>query len=288
LIQSQCPPGRVVVMGVGKSGHIAHKIAATLASTGTPAFFVHPTEAGHGDLGMITRQDVVLAISYSGRSDELLSLMPYLKRNGVPLIAITGDPTSPLADHAEVWLDARVEQEACQLGIVPTASTTLALALGDALAVCLVERRGFTTEEFAVTHPHGSLGRRLLVTVRDIMLKGDEVPAVREATTIRESLVEMSRGGIGITAVVDAGRYILGVFTDGDLRRALDNNIDIHHTPVSTVMTRQPKTIRPQQLAVEAAEIMERGKVTALPVADAEGRLIGALNMRILLRAGVL
>lgn len=287
LIIQRCPPGKVVVMGVGKSGHVGNKIAATLASTGTPAFFVHPTEAGHGDLGMIAPSDVVLTISYSGKSDELLRVIPYFKRNSIPMIALTGVADSPLAEHADVWINGHVEREACPLGLAPTSSTTLALALGDALAVCLLERRGFTPEDFALTHPHGSLGRKLLITVGDIMLKGAEVPIVAPQTTIRDSLVEMSRGGIGITAVVEDGRELLGVFTDGDIRRALDHNVDIFLTPVSSAMTANPRTMKAHQLAAEAADVMERHKVTALPVVDDYNRIVGAFNMRILLRAGV-
>lgn len=288
LILERCPPGRVVVMGVGKSGHIAHKIAATLASTGTPAFFVHPTEAGHGDLGMITRHDVVLAISYSGKSDELLRVVPYFKRHGIRMIALTGDGSSPLAQHADIWLDGSVEREACPMGLAPTASTTLALALGDALAICLLHERGFTSDDFALTHPHGTLGRRLLVTIDDIMLKGADLPRVAPNTTIRNCLTEMTRGGIGVVGVVEATEgKVVGIFTDGDLRRALDGNCDIFSTTVSEVMTRSPLTMKAPQLATEAAEVMERHKVNAILVTDAFGRLEGALNMRILLRSGV-
>lgn len=287
LILSRCPPGRVVVTGVGKSGHIGNKIAATLASTGTPAFFVHPTEAGHGDLGMITAADVVIALSYSGKSDELLRIIPYLKRNTIPLIALTGDGNSPLAHHADVWVDGHVEREACPLGLAPTASTTLALALGDALAICLLRERGFTPEDFAVTHPHGALGRRLLVTVGDIMLTGADVPAVGPQTSIRASLVEMSRGGIGMTAVTDDTGRLMGIFTDGDLRRTLDQNIDIHTMPVELVMSKTPTTMSASQLAVQAVEIMEHKKIGAVVVTNEQHQLIGALNMRMLLRAGV-
>jgi arabinose-5-phosphate isomerase len=287
LIRSRCPPGKVVVTGIGKSGHVARKIAATLASTGTPAFFVHPAEAGHGDLGMIGRADVVLALSHSGQAQEILALLPYFKRHGIPLVALTGDRASPLAAHAEHCLDGAVEQEACPLGLAPTSSTTLALALGDALAVCLLELRGFTPEHFAQTHPHGALGRRLLVTVAELMLKGAEVPCVAPGATVRETLVEMNRGGIGISAVAGGDGRLLGVFTDGDLRRAVDREVDLKRTPIREVMTRAPQSIGPSQLASEAARVMERGKVSALPVLDDGGRLVGALNMRILLRAGV-
>ncbi len=287
LIREKCPPGKVVVMGVGKSGHVGHKIAATLASTGTPAFFVHPTEAGHGDLGMLTASDVVLALSYSGKSDELLRVLPYLKRNAISAIALTGDGGSPLAQHADVWIDGSVAQEACPLGLAPTASTTLALALGDALAICLLRERGFTPEDFAATHPHGTLGRRLLVSVADIMLKGAELPKVSPRTTVRASLTEMSRGAIGVVGIVEEDGKLIGVFTDGDLRRTLDRNIDIHATAIAEVMSPSPMAMRPEQLAAEAADLMERKKVNAILVVDAEGRLVGAFNMRILLRAGV-
>ena len=288
LIHGRCPPGKVVVMGIGKSGHVANKIAATLASTGTPAFFVHPAEAGHGDLGMIGRDDVVFALSYSGKAEEILALVPYFKRNGIPLIALTGERASPLAGHATQCLDGAVAQEACPLGLAPTSSTTLALALGDALAICLLELRGFTPQHFALTHPHGTLGRRLLVTVADIMLKGGEIPRVAPDTTVREALVEMNRGGIGISTVTDRDGRLLGVFTDGDLRRVVDRDVDLKHTLIRDVMTRAPQAIGPDQLAAEAAEMMERRKVGALPVVDGAGRVVGALNMRILLRAGVI
>lgn len=287
LIKAKCPPGKVVVMGVGKSGHVGHKIAATLASTGTPAFFVHPTEAGHGDLGMLTSNDVVLAISYSGKSDELLRVLPYLKRNAIASIALTGDGKSPLAQHADQWIDGSVAQEACPLGLAPTASTTLALALGDALAVCLLRERGFTPEDFAATHPHGTLGRRLLVSVGDIMLKGADLPKVVPATSVRACLTEMSRGAIGVVGVTDAEGKLIGVFTDGDLRRTLDRNIDIHATRIAEVMTPSPLAMKPNQLAAEAADLMEKRKINAILVVDDNGCLVGAFNMRILLRAGV-
>jgi len=287
IILGRCPPGKVAVMGVGKSGHVGHKIAATLASTGTPAFFVHPTEAGHGDLGMIAHNDVALAISYSGKSDELLRVLPYLKRHDIPLIAITGNAGSPLAEYADCHLDGTVAREACPLGLAPTASTTLALALGDALAICLLRQRGFTPDDFAITHPHGALGRKLLVTVADIMLKGAEIPKVFPETSIRQSLVEMSRGGIGITAITSPDGKVLGVYTDGDLRRTLDSNLDIFNTPIGTVMGRQPIVMQAGRLAVEAAELMEHHKVGAILVVDEDGHLVGALNMRILLKAGV-
>jgi arabinose-5-phosphate isomerase len=288
LIAERVPPGRVGVCGVGKSGHIGRKVAATLASTGTPALFVHPTEAAHGDLGMIAPGDVVLGISYSGRSDELLLLLPYFKRHRIPLIVLTGSLDSALAANADCVIDASVSEEACPLGLAPTTSTTVALALGDALAMTLLELRGFTRDDFALTHPSGSLGRRLLVHVRDIMLKGDAVPRVGPQTTIRDSLIEMNRGGIGVTAVVEMQDELVGIFTDGDLRRALDRNVDIYRTPVADVMSRSPKTIAENQLAAAIPEIMERHKVTAVLVLDAEGRLCGAVNARLLLQAGVI
>ena len=287
LIKTACPPGKVVVMGIGKSGLVGQKIAATLSSTGTPSFFIHPTEAGHGDLGMISAHDVVLALSYSGHAQEILLLGPYFKRHGIPVIALTGNLHSPLAELADLVIDGSVAEEACPLGLAPTASTAVAMALGDALAVCLLEARGFGKEDFAMTHPSGALGRRLLVHVRDIMVKGGDVPRVNDTTTIRDSLVEMSRGGMGFTAVETAEGTLCGIFTDGDLRRALDANVDIMKTPVGLVMGKEPKTISPNQLAAAAAEVMQRGKVSAVLVTEA-GRLVGALNTRILLREGIL
>lgn len=287
LILGRCPPGKVIVMGVGKSGHVAHKIAATLASTGTPSFFVHPTEAAHGDLGMITRSDVVLAISYSGKSEELLRVVPYFKRHGIAVVALTGSKNSPLAEYADIWLDGSVEREACPMGLAPTSSTTLALALGDALAVCLLHERGFTRDDFAMTHPQGALGRRLLVTIDDIMLKGADVPKVSPQTTIRGCLTEMTRGGIGVVGVIEEDDRLVGIFTDGDLRRTLDHNIDIFTTTVEDTMKREPMIMKAHQLAAEAAEVMERHKVPSILVTDDDGRLRGAFNMRILLRAGV-
>jgi arabinose-5-phosphate isomerase len=279
--------GRVVVTGMGKSGHIAGKIAATLASTGTPAFFLHPADAGHGDLGMITRDDVVLALSNSGETSEIIALVPHLKRLGVPLIAMTGNPRSTLAVAADVTLDASVPEEACPLNLAPTASTTVTLALGDALAVSLLEAHGFTEDDFARSHPGGSLGRRLLLHVEDLMRKGDALPRVSAATSLRDGLLEMSRKGLGMTVVVDKDDKILGVFTDGDLRRALDKQVDVHATTMSAVMTRNAKNIGPRALAAEAVHLMDVHRITALPVADAEGRLVGALNVHDLFRAGV-
>ncbi len=279
--------GRIVVLGMGKSGHIAGKIAATLASTGSPAFFVHPGEASHGDLGMILSGDLVLALSNSGETEELLLLVPLIKRLGVPLIAMTGNPRSRLAQAAEVNLDVRVAQEACPLGLAPTASTTAALAMGDALAVALLESRGFTREDFARSHPAGTLGRRLLLHVADLMHRGDAIPQVALGTTLKETLVEMSRKGLGMSAVLDARGRVVGIYTDGDLRRSLDAAIDIHRTPIERVMTKKPVTIGPDRLAAEALRIMELRKINALLVLDEQGKLIGALNMHDLLRAGV-
>jgi arabinose-5-phosphate isomerase len=279
--------GRVVVSGMGKSGHIARKIAATLASTGTPAFFVHPGEASHGDLGMITPVDVVLALSNSGETDELLTILPAIKRQGNPLILMTGNPASSLAAMGDAHLDVSVPEEACPLGLAPTASTTAALVMGDALAIALLEARGFTDEDFARSHPAGMLGRRLLLHIADIMHGGDKIPLTGADATLSDALVEMTRKGLGMTAIVDADQHLLGIFTDGDLRRAVDNNnIDLRTTPVTSLMTVNPKTIAPDKLAIEAARLMEAHKIHALLVVD-EGRLVGALNIHDLLRARV-
>lgn len=280
--------GRVVCTGMGKSGHIARKIAATLASTGTPAFYVHPGEAGHGDLGMITDADIVLALSYSGESEEVLTLLPVLKRQGNRLIAMTGRVNSTLAGEADVHLDVSVPVEACPLDLAPTSSTTASLAMGDALAVALLEARGFTADDFARSHPAGSLGRRLLLHISDVMHAGGEVPKVRETARLSEALVEMSRKRLGMTAVVDADGRLLGLFTDGDLRRTLDDDrADLRNTSIAEVMTQSPKTIAPDRLAVEAAQLMEAHKINALLVVDAERRVVGALNIHDLLRARV-
>lgn len=279
--------GRVVVLGMGKSGHVGGKIAATLASTGTPAFFVHPGEASHGDLGMITTKDVVLALSNSGETGEMLMILPLIKRLGAPLITMTGNPRSTLAKAADVALDVSVAKEACPLGLAPTASTTAALAMGDALAVALLERRGFTAEDFARSHPSGSLGRRLLLHVADIMHTGEGVPRVRAGAPLKDTLVEMSRKGLGMTAVVDADDRVVGIFTDGDLRRTLDRSVDIHTTPIDDVMTQGAITARAEMLAAEALRVMEDKRINALLVLDGDQRLIGALNMHDLLRAGV-
>ena len=280
--------GRVVCMGMGKSGHVARKVAATLASTGTPAFFVHPGEAAHGDLGMITDADTVLALSNSGESDEILTLLPVLARQGNTVIAMTGRPASTLARQADVHLDVSVPAEACPHDLAPTSSTTAALAMGDALAVALLEARGFTAEDFARSHPAGALGRRLLLHIRDVMHSGDAVPRVPPTATLAEALVEMSRKRLGMTAVVDASDRLLGLFTDGDLRRALDDAaIDVRATTIADVMTRNPRTIGPDALAVEAAQLMEAHQINALLVMDAAGQLQGALNIHDLLRARV-
>lgn len=279
--------GRVVVTGMGKSGHIGGKIAATLASTGTPAFFVHPGEASHGDLGMITRQDAVIAISYSGETAELLTIVPLIKRLGVPLLAMTGKPGSTLAQAAEVHLDVSVAKEACPLNLAPTASTTAALAMGDALAVALLEARGFTPDDFARSHPGGTLGRRLLLKVGDLMHHGERLPRVAPEASLRDALLEMTRKGLGMTAIVDADGRALGVFTDGDLRRVLDAGVDVRRAGIADVMTRGGKRIAAGQLAAEAVNLMERHQITALMVVDADDHLQGVLHMHDLLRAGV-
>ncbi len=279
--------GRIVVLGMGKSGHIGGKIAATLASTGSPAFFVHPGEASHGDLGMITASDVVLAISNSGETSELLTILPLIRRLGVPLITLTGNPASTLARAAAVNIDVSVAQEACPLGLAPTSSTTATLVMGDALAVSLLEVRGFTAEDFARSHPGGRLGRRLLLLIRDIMHTGNEVPRVDSSILLSDALMEMTRKGLGMTAVVDEGGRLRGIFTDGDLRRVLDRRVDVHATVIGEVMTRDCRTASADMLAVEALRILETHRISALPVVDADGVLIGAFNMHDLLRAGV-
>lgn len=279
--------GRVVVIGMGKSGHVAGKIAATLASTGTPAFFVHPGEAGHGDLGMVVGGDVVLALSNSGETAEIVTLLPGFKRQSIPLIALTGRSESTLASAATVHIDVGVDAEACPLGLAPTSSTTAALAMGDALAIALLEKRGFTSEDFARSHPGGSLGRRLLLHVGDIMHTGDAVPRVPRGAPFREALVEITVKGLGMTTVVDEAGHVAGVFTDGDLRRTLDRNLDLHAIRIDEVMTTECSTIGTDALAAEALALMEGRRINALPVVDEEDRLIGALNMHTLLRAGV-
>jgi len=280
--------GRVVVSGIGKSGHIARKLAATLASTGTPAFFVHPAEASHGDLGMITPHDVVIMLSNSGETDELLLLTPHLKRQGAKLIALTGNEQSSLAQAADVHLDAAVDVEACPLGLAPTASTTAALALGDALALALLDARGFSIDDFARSHPGGVLGRRLLTHVRDVMRSGGELPIVDSEASLGQAVVEMSGKGMGMTVIIDADRRIAGIFTDGDLRRCLDRVRDMGAVKVTDVMTQSPRTIGPDRLAIDCVELMETlPKVTQLLVADERGLLVGALHLHDLFRARI-
>ena len=279
--------GRVVVTGMGKSGHIGSKIAATLASTGTPAFFVHPGEAQHGDLGMIQPQDVVIAISNSGETGEILTILPIIKRMGAKLISITGNPTSSLAQQADAHLDAGVAKEACPLNLAPTSSTTAALALGDALAVALLKTRNFTPEDFARSHPGGKLGRRLLLYVRDVMHSGTRIPLVPDSASLREALLEMTGKGLGMTGVLDSAGMLAGIYTDGDLRRTLNKGADVYNAKISDVMTRTPKTCRADQLAAEIVQLMEKHNISSLMVVDAENRVLGALNMGDLLRAGV-
>ena len=279
--------GRIIVTGIGKSGHIGCKIAATLASTGTPSFFMHPAEAAHGDLGMVTTSDVILALSNSGESDEVIALLPALKRKGIPIIAMTGRPQSTLAREASVHLDAAVDKEACTLGLAPTTSTTAALALGDALAVTLLDARQFRPEDFALSHPGGSLGRRLLVHIRDVMHSGDALPVVPLGTSLKDALLEMTRKGLGMTAVLATDGTLAGIFTDGDLRRTLDRSLDLAGLSIDDVMHPQPRTIAANLLATEAAKEMELRKINGLLVVDEHGRLIGALNMHDLLKAGV-
>ncbi|HEY5993700.1 MAG TPA: KpsF/GutQ family sugar-phosphate isomerase [Gallionellaceae bacterium] len=280
--------GRVIVSGMGKSGHIARKIAATLSSTGTPAYFVHPAEAAHGDLGMITGEDVLIALSYSGESQELLAIVPIIKRQGAKLISLTGKPQSSLAREADVHLNGAVDKEACPLGLAPTTSTTAALALGDALAVALLDAKGFGEEDFARSHPGGALGRRLLTHVRDIMRGGERIPAVGLKASLADAVLEISRKGLGMTAIVDDARHVLGIYTDGDLRRTLEKNLDFKSTPVSEVMSRNPRTIGPDALAAEAVQMMEQYNISQMLVVDAERQLVGALNMHDLLHAKVI
>ncbi|HEY6642588.1 KpsF/GutQ family sugar-phosphate isomerase [Povalibacter sp.] len=280
--------GRVVVTGMGKSGHIGDKIAATFASTGTPAFFLHAAEASHGDIGMITARDVVLALSNSGETPELLAILPVIKRLGASLIALTGKPQSSLARAADVLLDVSVTQEACPLNLAPTASTTATLAMGDALAVALLDARGFTEEDFARSHPGGSLGRKLLLHVEDVMRTGERLPKVTVDTSLHDGLIEMSAKGLGMTTVVDTQDKVLGVFTDGDLRRLLDKPFDLHRSTMGDLMKRNPKSVQPRMLAAEAVHVMESSRITALPVIDASGTLVGALNVHDLFRAGVM
>ncbi|MCZ6803795.1 MAG: KpsF/GutQ family sugar-phosphate isomerase [Proteobacteria bacterium] len=282
----QCD-GRVVVIGMGKSGHIGNKIAATLASTGTPAFFVHPGEASHGDSGMITTKDVVMVLSNSGETDEVVALLPVIKRLNTPMIALTGNPDSTLAKAALVNIDVSVGKEACPLGLAPTASTTATLAMGDAISIALLEARGFNEDDFALSHPGGTLGRRLLLHVNDIMHTGDEIPKVSDTAMISDALVEMSQKGLGITTIVDKDDNVLGIFTDGDLRRALDSSIDVKTGYVKDVMTRNGKNITADSLAASALALMESHRINALVVVDDHDKLVGILNMHDLLRARV-
>ncbi|WP_376694593.1 KpsF/GutQ family sugar-phosphate isomerase [Wenzhouxiangella sp. EGI_FJ10409] len=280
-------PGHLVVTGMGKSGHIAHKLAATLASTGTPAFFVHPGEASHGDLGMIAEQNTVLALSNSGETEEVLRLLPGLKRLGVGLVAMTGNPASTLARHADVHLDTSVDREACPLGLAPTASTSAQLALGDALAIALLDARGFTAEDFARSHPAGSLGRRLLLRISDLMHSGDELPTIGRDASIADAIMQMTRSRLGMCAVLDEGDRLIGIVTDGDLRRHVDDLGDIRSNAAENIMTANPRTIRADELAASAVELMQNHRIQGVLVTDAQGQLVGALNFQDLLQAGV-
>jgi arabinose-5-phosphate isomerase len=279
--------GRIVVLGMGKSGHIGGKLAATLASTGTPAFFVHPGEASHGDMGMITAKDVTVAISNSGETDEIIVLLPLIKRLGVPLITLTGNPSSTLARAASVNIDVSVAKEACPLGLAPTSSTVAALAMGDALAIALLQSRGFSAEDFALAHPGGTLGRRLLLRIGDIMHRGGEMPTMGPRDLLKDALVEMSRKGLGMTAIVDERLRVAGIFTDGDLRRALDRGVDVHLARMQEVMTRECMTVTEACLAAEALSLMQQRRINALLIVDAERTLLGVVNMHDMLRAGV-
>ena len=279
--------GRIVVTGMGKSGHIGGKIAATLASTGSPAFFVHPGEASHGDLGMITKNDIVIALSNSGNTAEIATIIPILKRFAVPLISMTGDKNSTLANQADINLDVSVSKEACPHDLAPTSSTTVALVMGDALAVALLQARGFTAEDFALSHPGGSLGKRLLLHVSDIMHQGDRIPKVLETASVSEALLEMSEKGLGMTAITDAQNKVLGIYTDGDLRRSLDKNIDVHNTVISDVMIRNCRTTTADELAATIVKIMDDHSINGFLVTDENNELIGALNMHDILRAGI-
>jgi arabinose-5-phosphate isomerase len=281
-------PGRIVVTGMGKSGHIGNKIAATLASTGTPSFFVHAAEASHGDLGMITSHDVLLAVSYSGETDEIVTILPLVKRMGAKLLSLTGNRQSTLANAADVHLDVSITEEACPLNLAPTASTTATLAMGDALAVALLKLRGFTAEDFAMSHPSGSLGKRLLLRVADVMHTGAAIPQVSADVRLKDGLLEMTQKGLGMTAVVDDQQGILGVFTDGDLRRAFDGGVDVHTITMDEIMHKECKTTSSEVLAVEAVHLMEENKITSLLVADENNRLVGALNIHDLFRAGIM
>lgn len=280
--------GRVIVSGMGKSGHIGRKIAATMSSTGTPAYFVHPAEASHGDLGMITSEDVIIALSYSGESQELMTIVPVIKRQGAKLISMTGNPKSNLAQAADVHLDVHVDKEACPMGLAPTTSTTAALALGDALAMALLDAKGFGAEDFARSHPGGSLGRRLLTHVRDIMRSGERLPVVGMDATLGDAILQISKKGLGMTAIVDAEQHVLGIYTDGDLRRTLEKKLDINATPVRSVMSANPRCIGPDALAAEVVQIMEQYNISQMLVVDEQHKLVGALNVHDLLHAKVI
>lgn len=280
--------GRIIVIGVGKSGHISKKIAATLASTGSPAFFIHPSEAKHGDIGMITRQDAIIAVSYSGESEELLGLLPHFKRLGVPLISLSGKPHSTLAKAATVNLDVSVEKEACPLGLAPTSSTTAALVMGDALAMAILDARGFTANDFALSHPGGTLGRRLLLRVQELMHQDELIPIVDADATLKEALVEMTRKKLGMTTVVNQDGKLMGIFTDGDVRRAFDRHADIQTTKVQDVMTKNPKTIKSDMLAAEALHLMESFKITSLVITNPDQQPAGIIHIHDILRAGVI
>lgn len=280
--------GRVVVTGMGKSGHVSNKIAATLASTGTPAFFMHPAEASHGDVGMITKHDLLLAISYSGETEEIITILPVVKRVGARLLAMTGNPNSTMAKTADVHLDVSVAEEACPLNLAPTASTTATLAMGDAMAVALLKNRGFTAEDFARSHPSGNLGKRLLLRVADVMHSGDRIPAVSADVTLRDALLEMTDKGLGMTAIVDAKNKVMGIYTDGDLRRTLDTGADVRSTVIRDVMHTNCKTISPDLLAAEALHLLEEYKITSLLVVDESNTLVGALNIHDLFREGLM
>jgi arabinose-5-phosphate isomerase len=279
--------GRVIVFGMGKSGHIGNKIAATLASTGTPAFFVHPAEASHGDIGMVTAKDIVLAISNSGETNEILNLIPVIKHLGIKLITMTGNPQSTLARKATINIDISVPKEACPLGLAPTSSTTASLVIGDAIAIALLEARGFTAENFALFHPGGNIGKRLLLRIYDLMRSGHQLPTVHEDASIREALVEMTQKNLGMTSVINEQKKLVGIYTDGDLRRTLNKNIDVHHTPIKMVMTKSCKTISPNLLAIEALQIMENHKITSLLVVENNDDLVGVAHLHDLLNAGL-
>ena len=279
--------GKVIVMGMGKSGHVGRKLAATLASTGTPAFFVHPGEASHGDLGMIKQEDVVIAISNSGEASEILALLPVIKRLGIPMISMTGKPMSSMAKMAVINLQITVEKEACPLNLAPTSSTTATLVMGDALAISVMKARGFTADDFALSHPGGALGRKLLMRIADVMHTGKMLPIIEETASIKDALLEISKKGLGMTAIVNNKQQLSGIFTDGDLRRLLDNHVDIHNTSIGDVMSCNPQTISPQLLAAEGLKIMEDRKINGLLVTE-NAQLVGALNMHDLLKAGVM